>query len=78
MIKQVVGNLESKPDVTGIAAVGGSCARVDAPHDAGRLHRIFDQCAGLQPLEPGNRAKVERLAFRAKVQHLATSHAVRP
>src|SRR5215211_6421124 len=54
MIDQVVGDLESEPDVAGISAIGRPRLDRKPRHDARSLDRIFDQRAGLELLEPGD------------------------
>ena len=77
MVDEVVGDLEREADVARIAAIGRPRLGRQLGHDARRLDRIFDQRAGLQLLEPGDRRKVELLALRGEVHHLSAGHARR-
>ena len=77
MVEQVVGDLEGQADVAGIAAIRRARLGRDAAHDAGGLDRELDQRAGLQLLQPGDRADVELLPLGDQVEHLPSGHALR-
>ena len=77
MIDEVVGDLECEADVAGIAAVRRPRVRRQLVHDARRLDRIFDQGAGLELLQPGDRGNIELAAFGGEVHHLAARHSRR-
>ena len=74
-IEQIVGDLEGEAEIVRIAAQRdaqfGRRFRQDRPGLAGER----DQRAGLHPLQPGDRADVERLALGDQVDHLAADHA---
>src|SRR3954469_8725540 len=59
VVDEVVSDLEGETDVARIAAIGRARFRRQLGHDRSRLHRIFDQRAGLQLLQTGDRGKVE-------------------
>ena len=77
VVDQVVGDLEGEADVARIAAIGRARLGRQLGHDARRLDRIFDQRAGLELLQPGDRGQVELLAFGGEVHHLPAGHARR-
>ena len=78
VVDEVVGDLEGEADVAGVAAVGRARLGRHLVHDARRLDRIFDQRAGLELLQPGDRGKVELLALGGEVHHLAAGHSAGP
>jgi hypothetical protein len=77
MVDQIVGDLEGETDIAGIAAQRGTRFGWNAAHDGRGLDREFDQRAGLQLLEPGDRGEVEHFALCREIHHLAAGHARR-
>ena len=77
MIEQIVGNLESKSNVAGIAAQ--MCPALDRhlAQDCAHFHRRAQQRAGLQLLEPGNGLEIEGASLGHNVHHLTARHAAR-
>src|SRR3954454_4134679 len=55
VVDEVVSDLEGETDVARIATVGRARVSRQLGHDRSRLHRILDQRAGLQLLQPRNR-----------------------
>ena len=76
MIDEVVGDLECKTDVAGVAAAMRAGVVGQPAHYAGSLNRKFDKGAGLELLHPRYRRNVERLSLGGEIEHLPASHAL--
>ena len=76
-IDEVVGDLECEADVARIATIRRPRLIRQLGHDARRLDRIFDQRAGLELLQPGDRRDIEGLPFGDEVHHLPAGHSAR-
>src|SRR5437764_12886917 len=59
VVDEIVSDLEGETDVARVAAIGRARLGRQLGHDRSRLHRIFDQRAGLQLLQTGDRGKIE-------------------
>src|SRR5471032_2777193 len=74
-IKEIVGDLESEAEIVGVATQGEALVVPGLAEDRPGLAGKGDEGAGLEALQPGDGADIERwVVLGAEVDHLAAEN----
>ena len=73
-IEDVVGDLESKANITGIAAQGTPSFSGEPAHDPPGFKAEADKGPGLELLQPSDRGDIQRHFLGGEIHHLPARH----